>query len=725
MKKLLFAAFAVALSFGNTVGQNCSNVQLVKPTINGRMEANVCSGTPVTLSAVRGAIYREVGLYAGTRTEGSSNGTRQNATFHQPSGLAFDPNGNLYVADIRNAKIRKIAPNGQVTTYAGTGVQGNTNGNREVATFTTPLGICSDTSGNIYVADYDGCVIRKISTNGMVSTIAGDGTRGFANGTGSYARFNRPKSVVMGPDGFLYVADSYNNRIRKVSQNGVVTTFAGGSTAGSVDGPLLNARFNNTSTLLFDRNGNLLVCDEFNNVVRKINMTTGMVSTLAGSYQSGYLDGADSLARFNAPNGLAQDADGNIYISDAYNHKIRVLNTRGVVSTLVGDTAGYRSGLMNNALFNTQEGLIFDGDGALIVSDKLNNCIRRISKNVVGTVLWNNGATTNNIEVTGAGNYSFVQIFEGCTTQASDSARISITQGPSRPTISVDRTSICLGQYTDLSGPVGYRYLWSNGDTSRVLRTSVPGRFTLMTINGNCTSEVSEPVEVIVDGPARPTILFSGPSSRSCIGSRVRLSSSIPYDRYLWSNGATTPYIDVFTNGFFTLQGGNAQNCFSLPSSIVTVEFDTVFCILEISRYGLDSLEASLYADRYTWFLNGIQLLAGNNGRRIAIQGEGVYTVIATVGNNTSSASSPLLITSTKSKTQSSIKVYPNPSEGKCTIEGVAEADKIEIYSITGKRVNAIINKQLNSAEVSGLVRGSYLAKISGTNNTTLQLQVK
>jgi hypothetical protein len=193
----------------------------------------------------------------------------------------------------------------------------------------------------------------------------------------------------------------------------------------------------------------------------------------------------------------------------------------------------------------------------------------------------------------------------------------------------------------------------------------------------------------------------------------------------LWSNGATTPYLDVFRDGFFTLQGGNAQNCFSLPSSIVTVQFDTVFCILEISRYGLDSLEASLFADRYTWFLNGIQLLAGNNGRRIAIQGEGVYTVVATVGNNSSSASSPLLITSAKSKTQSSIKVYPNPSEGKCTISGVAEADKIEIFSITGKRVNATINKQLNSAEVSGLVRGSYLAKVSGINNTTLHLQVK
>jgi sugar lactone lactonase YvrE len=725
MKKLFLVVLINFLGIGFAEAQNCANVQLVKPRINGRTEANVCSGVSVTLSAVRGAIYREAGLFAGTRDAGSSNGTRQNATFHQPSGMAFDPNGNLYVADIRNAKIRKIAPNGQVTTYAGTGVQGNDNGNREVATFITPLGICSDTAGNIYVADYDGCVIRKIAANGIVSTLAGDGIRGFANGTGEYARFNRPKSVAMGPDGFLYVADSYNNRIRKISPTGVVTTFAGGSTAGTADGSLLNARFNNTSTLLFDRNGNLLVCDEFNNVVRKINMATGMVSTLAGSYQSGYLDGADSLAMFNAPNGLAQDAAGNIYISDAYNNKIRVLNTRGVVSTLAGGSAGYQSGLVSAALFNTPEGLIFDGDGALIVSDKMNNCIRRISKNVVGSVLWSNGATTNEINASETGNYTFVQIFEGCTTQNSDTARITITTRPARPVIVAERRSICIGEYADLVAPEGLSYLWSNGDTSRILRTGVAGRFSLVTINGACTSEVSEPVDIIVDGPARPSILVSVPAERICLGTRVRLSSSIQYDRYLWSNGETTPSINVTTNGFFTLQGGNGQNCFSLPSSIVTVQFDTVFCLLEISRYGLDSLEANLFADRYTWYLNGIQLLAGNNGRRIAIQGEGVYSVVATVNGITSSSSNPFLITSSKAKALNSVKVYPNPSEGRFTISGLSETDSVEIFTIAGKKVKATINKQNTSIEISGLVSGYYLAKVSGTNNTTLKLQVK
>jgi len=559
----------------------------------------------------------------------------------------------------------------------------------------------------------------------VVTTIAGNGTRGFADGSGSNARFNRPKSIALGPDGFLYVSDSDNNRIRRISPQGEVTTYAGGSSAGFVNGDRLSARFSNTSHLIFDRSGNLIISDEYNNAVRKIT-PEGIVSTLAGSGIQGYEDGPDSTARFYAPNGLAEDNEGNIFVSDAFNHKIRVITKQKRVYTLTGAAQGYQTGLLSSALLNTPEGIVFDAEGALIISDKLNNCLRRISKQVVGTVLWNNGATTNEISITESGNYSYVQIVESCTTQVSDTAHITITSTPTTPVIVAERRSFCLGEYADLYAPEGFRYLWSNGDTSRMIRTGVAGRYSVRTITGICTSQSSEPVEIIINGPARPIININVSGPRPCLGTIAILSTTTPYDRYLWSNGDTTPTIVVNANGGYSVQGGNAQNCFSLASSNLVVEFDTAFCLLQITRFGFDSLEANILADRYTWYLNGIELLTGNNGRRIPIQGLGTYSFKASIAGRTSTNSEPIIITDIVSKSNSNISVYPNPSEGSFTISGTQATDNIQIYTLAGKAVKPNLKKAYTNTEVTGLAKGYYFAKVSNASSvTTLKIQVK
>jgi sugar lactone lactonase YvrE len=259
-------------------------------------------------------------------TLGHADGTGTAATFSSPRGVAVDAAGNVYVADTGNNEIRKITAAGVVTTLAGLfGVGGSwADGLGGAARFNGPIGVAVDVAGNVYVADADNNRIRKITPGGTVSTLAGQASIGWVDDTGVLAKFTGPTGVAVDAAGTVYVADAGNERIRKITPGGAVTTLAGDGTNGYVDGTGATAQFSQPYGVAVDAAGNVYVADRDNFVIRKIT-PAGVVTTLVGT-NDGYLDGVGIAARFTSPNGVAVDAAGNLYVADTTNNRIRKIN---------------------------------------------------------------------------------------------------------------------------------------------------------------------------------------------------------------------------------------------------------------------------------------------------------------------------------------------------------------------------------------------------------------
>jgi sugar lactone lactonase YvrE len=263
----------------------------------------------------------QVTTFAGSGISDTTNGAGINAAFKLPDGLALDNNDNLYTLDVTDPRIRKISPDGFVTRFAGTGVEGFADGRAEVAQFGEEAsGITSDNQGNIYVSDLDNYRIRKISATGQVTTVAGNGNPGYVDGNADVAQFFSPTGIVIDKQGNLFVADM--NRVRKISSSGIVSTFAGGNYAGYRDGQQREALFSFINDMVIDKDGNIYLSDA--NRIRKIT-PQGIVSTVAGS-TPGYEDGDAIAAKFFSPIGLGIDKQGNIYVADLSNHRIRKIS---------------------------------------------------------------------------------------------------------------------------------------------------------------------------------------------------------------------------------------------------------------------------------------------------------------------------------------------------------------------------------------------------------------
>jgi DNA-binding beta-propeller fold protein YncE len=321
-----------------------------------------------------------VETFSGSGQAGFANSNGQVGQFNRPHGLAIDAKGNTYVSDRGNHAIRIVTSNGDIRTLAGNGNEGNADGIGPAANFKQPIAVAVDKSGNVYVADRDNHVIRMIDPSGRVGTLAGTGTKGFANGTTSAAQFNEPYGVVLSPDEkILYVADYLNHAIRAIDLAGKqVTTLAGNGTAGFANGVGDKAQFNQPYNVKADVNGRLYVPDQNNHAVRRVD-PDGTVSTLAGNGQSGFADGKPSEARFNNPTGLAVAANGTIYVADRNNHRIRTVLPTGEVTTLAGDgTAGQQDGPGQTAKFNRPIDIVLANDSSLVVSEENNHRLRKI-----------------------------------------------------------------------------------------------------------------------------------------------------------------------------------------------------------------------------------------------------------------------------------------------------------------------------------------------------------
>jgi sugar lactone lactonase YvrE len=283
----------------------------------------------------------------------------------------------LYVSDLENHRIRKFYEGGNITTYAGNGINASIDGNQTTSSFSQPYGMGFDPHGNIYLADFGTSKIRKISVSGNVTTVGGT-SAGYRDGSVSIAQFNKPEDMVADENGNCYVADYMNHKIRKIDKTGNVITIAGAS-AGFSDGNGNAAKFHSPQGFCWDLDGDLILADMSNHAIRKIT-TTGSVTTVAGSASSGFADGTVQNAKFNGPHDVKVGNDGTIYVVDHSNAKIRKIAMDGKVSTL--------------ANVNSPNMLSVDKNGFVYVSDHSKHLIYKITPGgVVSTIAGKGGST--------------------------------------------------------------------------------------------------------------------------------------------------------------------------------------------------------------------------------------------------------------------------------------------------------------------------------------------
>ena len=331
--------------------------------------------------------------FAGSGTQGYSgdSGQATAAELYRPYGLCFDTVGNLYFAEDFNNVLRKVTPTGIISTVAGNGTPGYA-GDGSAATaalLNSPNGITIDKGGNIYIADGQNSVIRKINPIGIITTIAGNGTQGYSGdgGPATSANLKGPSDVIIDNNLNIFIADAGNHCIRKINPAGIISTIAGNGTHGfSGDGgPATAALFYTINSIVFDKGGNLYVADAGNLRIRKIN-TSGIVTTIAGigiNTWSG--DGGPATAAgIGSIPGIAVDTSDNIYIADGNHGRVRKIDhSGGIITTIAGDGTlcgfGGDGGPATNAQLCNPYKITIDKNGRLYFSDAINNRIRRLT----------------------------------------------------------------------------------------------------------------------------------------------------------------------------------------------------------------------------------------------------------------------------------------------------------------------------------------------------------
>lgn len=544
---------------------------------------------------------------------GAVNGPALQAHFNNPHGIAVDGAGNIYVADRFGHRIRKITPAGIVSTLAGSGNTGTADGNGTTAEFFEPWGLCADSVGNVYVADTRNNLIRKIDTNGNVTTIAGTGNFGASNGPALASTFGNPTGIEIDESsGIIYVADHLTHIIRKIDPAGNVSTIAGTAfLTGTANGQGAAARFNRPYGLELDNNGDIIVADEWNHLIRRVT-PTGFVTTIAGNGTVGNQDGTGAGASFNYPWDVAVDANGDMFIADGFNNIIRRITPTGITTTYVGTAgaSGANDGTGAAASFNGATGIAYlESTNELYIADAYNELVRKIiNLNIqsislqltVGTstvicegdsigfraapeiysnyefFIDGNSVQSSSSEFFGTntlapGNYflNVVATDNSGNSVVSSDIFIQVLAAPD-PTITiVGDTTFFAGDSVSLIASAGNSYLWSNGETTGAITVFTPGQYWVEVTNTNgCTGRSNavnvdviqfspDPVITIIDG----AISVSADSSVAtvCYGDTAILQSSYNTGNQWFKdgfpiNGETDITVNVFESGEYQVQ---------------------------------------------------------------------------------------------------------------------------------------------------------------------------
>jgi sugar lactone lactonase YvrE len=527
--------------------------------INNDLRAQSNYATPYTFSTLAGTVG----------TPGAVNGTGNASSFNNPQGIAVDGNGNVLVADTNNGLIRKITPDGASTVIAGQTPGG--------VPFDGPVGIALDGSGIIYVTDAD--TIRKITTDGVVHILAGSTTGfGSTDGTGAAARFNRPFGVALDLSGNLYVTDYFNSTIRKITSAGKVTTLAGDALkTGTTDAKGSLARFNQPAGIAVDAGGNVFVADSANHTIRKI-APDGSVSTFAGSAGNrGSIDGTGTAAQFDYPTGLAIDAGGNLYVSEYSDCLIRKITPNAVVTTIAGLAAmtGSADGSGSSARFDGPSGVAVTSGLDVFVADTANDTIR------LGTP---GSRTTQTVSFPAIGDqvFGYAPITLGATASSGEPVAYTIVSGPAvldgslfltgTGTVTVEASQGGTVSYTGASatqtftvvpagtngvkgialvnlGPLSFTY---DGSSKPVTATTKPvGLSVDLTYNGNSVAPSAPGSYAVVatvndpdyQGSATGTMTIL-PATRPVIGGSLKVTgpANSPFSYQITASGFVNSY---------------------------------------------------------------------------------------------------------------------------------------------------------------------------------------
>ena len=537
-------------------------------------------------------------------SSGYLDGPALQSLFNNPHGIAVDSEANVYVADRFGHRIRKISTDGIVTTVAGSGVAGRIDGQGINASFNEPWGICVGTDGNIYVADTRNNLIRKIDNNGNVSTFAGSGNYGTSNGFATSATFGNPTGIEMDQFGNLYVADHLTHIIRKITPDRVVSTLAGTAyLPGAVDGPGFTARFNRPYGLTIDNDGNIIVADEWNHLIRKIT-PDGVTTTIAGTGTVGSTDGVADLASFNFPWDVTVDNDGNIFVADGYNKVIRKIDMSDPSIPFVRNFAGIvgTSGAIDgnalNARFRGVTSLEFSkSTDEIYIGDAYNHLVRKII-NLSNTTLT-------------------LQVEQGKSIYC-EGETVAIQAIPSN----FDQYQFYVDGVLKQDSP--------EADFS-IATLTVGVHIIKAVVKDGTELRYSNEVNISVLAPPQVTITQVGELEFFEGDSVILIASN--GKQYLWSNNQTTQAITVKTSGQYFVQLTNIAGCTGISDTlnvnvipvveqpkVEIVGGDNSFCFGETAQL------RSSYASNNQWFKDGWPI-DGQTDQILEVTAGGVYEV--------------------------------------------------------------------------------------------------
>ncbi|PCH69110.1 MAG: hypothetical protein COC01_02140 [Bacteroidetes bacterium] len=549
-----------------------------------------------------GIITKIVGLSSGFTGDG---GQATSATLSYPTGVHVDATGNIYIADKNNLRIRLIDTSGIINTIAG----GSSNlpddgGPANLAQLGKPTGVHIDETGNIYIVDQLNHRIRFVDTSGVISTIAGAGAGGSGfsgdGGSADTARFFKPQNVHVDAAGNIYIADLYNHRIRLVDTSGVINTIAGTGISGfSGDGSTaISAQLNRPYGIHVDATGNIYIADTYNNRIRLID-TSGMISTIAGIGSMGFSgdSGPATAAELYYPWGVHVDATGNIYIADLQNHRIRLIDTSGVISTIAGTGISGFSGdgsLATAAQLSGPSGVHVDASGNIYIVDKSNHSIRKIDITGIITTIagTGSGGFSGDGGPANSAKLSFpvdVHVDASGNIYIADSYNNRIRRIYFPPEVSYSVSHECSGSNdgsvkvisTGINTP--YTFSWSTGEYTDSIGNLSAGSY-IVTITNTKSENVIDTVVIL----ALPLPIVSlGIDTLVCDGDSILLNAGTGPYIYLWNDSSTNQNLTVYQDGSYYVSITDTNGCGKANDTIlinkvllpVSLGNDTALCL--------------------------------------------------------------------------------------------------------------------------------------------------